>query len=99
MFDTEDSDSTVNDETLAWIDQYPELELDACTFSYLERGAVASVPMCITDENDVAKHAKDTLYKRLGMCSREEVECIGNVDDATNLISHKQLILERLRHL
>ena len=74
MFDTEDSDSSVDDETLAWIDQYPELELDARTFSYLERGAVASVPMCITEEDDVAEHAKETLSKILGMCSREEVE-------------------------
>ena len=35
MLDAEDSDSSIDDETLAWIDQYPELELDAPTFNYL----------------------------------------------------------------
>ena len=99
MFDMEDSDSSIDDETLAWIDQYPELELDAPTFNYLRGGAVASVPTCITQEDDVAEHAKDTLSKILRMCSREEVESIGNVNDAKTLISHKQLILEQAETL
>ena len=73
--------------------------MNARTFSYLRQGAVASVPMCIIEEDDVAKHAKDTLSKILGMCSREEVESIGNVDNAKNLISHKQLILEQAERL
>ena len=99
MFDMEDSDSSIDDETLAWIDQYPELELDAPTFNYLRGGAVASVPTSITGEDDVAEHAKDTLSKILGMCSREEVESIGNVNDAKTLISQKQLILEQAERL
>ena len=99
MFDSEDSDSSVDDETLAWIDQYPDLELNARTFRHLQRGAVASVPDCITREEDVAAHAKDTLAKILTMCSREEVDLIRNVDNATELISQKQLILEQAERL
>ena len=99
MFDSEDSDSSVDDETLAWIDQYPDLELNVQTFRHLQRGAVAHVPECITGEEDVAAHAKDTLAKILTMCSREEVDLIRNVDNATELISQKQLILEQAERL
>ena len=95
MFDTEDSDSSVDDETLAWIDQYPDLELNGRTFSYLQEGAVASVPTTITEDNDIAAHAKETLSKILRMCSREEIDLIQNVYDARDLISQKQLILEQ----
>ena len=83
MFDTDDSDSSVDNETLAWIDQYPYLELNARTFGYLQRGDVAHVPACIILEGNVAAHAKETLDKVLRICSREEVELIRNVDDAT----------------
>ena len=99
MFDTDDSDSSVDDETVAWIDQYPYLELNARTFGYLQRGAVAHVPECITLEGDVAAHAKETLDKVLRICSREEVELIRNVDDATDLISQKHLILDQAERL
>ena len=97
MFDTEDSDSSVDDETFAWIDQYPDLALNVRTFRYLQQGAVAHVPTCITQDNDVAAHAKDTLAKILRMCSRDEVESIRNVDDARDLITQKQIILEQAR--
>ena len=95
MFDTEDSDSSGDDETFAWIDQYPDLALNVRTFRYLQQGAVAHVLTCITQDNDVAAHAKDTLAKILRMCSRDEVESIRNVDDARDLITQKQLILEQ----
>ena len=99
MFDTEDSDSSVDDEMLAWIYQYPDLQLNARNFGYLRQGAVSSVPMCITGEDDVAEHTKDTLSKIVRMCSREEVESIRNVDDAKNLIAHNQLSLEQAERL
>ena len=97
MFDSEDSDSSVDDETSAWIDQYPDLALNVRTFGFLRQDAVTHVPMCITADNDVAAHAKDTLAKILRMCSRDEVESIRNVDDARDLITQKQIILEQAR--
>ena len=99
MFDTEDSDSSVDDKTLAWIDQYPVLELSARTFGYLHAGAVATVPPCITGENDVAAHAKELLSKVLRTCLREDVDLIQNVHDARDLIERKHLILEQAERL
>ena len=90
----EDSDSDVDEGTLAWIDRYPQLGLNTQTFRFLWQGAVESVPSCINGENNLETHAEETLTKILGACSRDDVDSIRDTQDARDLISRKQFVLE-----
>ena len=99
MFDMEDSDSDVDEGTLAWIDRYPQLGLNTQTFRFLWQGAVESVPSCINGENNLETHAEETLTKILGACSRDDVDSIRDTQDARDLISRKLLILEQSERL
>ena len=99
MFDTEDSDSDADEGTLAWIDHYPQLGLNAKTFGFLWQGAVESVPLCINGENNLETHAEETLAKILEACSRDDVDSIRDTQDARDLISRKLLILEQSERL
>ena len=94
MFDTEDSDSDVDEQTLAWIDQYPQLGLNAQTFEFLWQGAVESVPSCINGEDNIEAHAEETLTTILRASSRDDVDLIEDIQDARDLISRKQFVLE-----
>ena len=95
MFDTEYSDSDVDEETLAWIDSHPQLGLNAQNFGLLWQGAVVSVPPNIIGENNIEAHAKETLTKILRASSRDDVDhLIQDIQDARDLISLKLLILE-----
>ena len=95
----EDSDSDVDEGTLAWIDRYPQLGLNTQTFRFLWQGAVESVPSCINGENNLETHAEETLTKILGACSRDDVDSIRDTQDARDLISRKLLILEQSERL
>ena len=88
------SDSDNDDELLAWIDQFPILELNEEILGYLQRGAAESVPECIVGEDNVEAHARTALTQVLGISSRNDVHSIRSVHDAMDFISRQQLVLE-----
>ena len=93
------SDSDDDDELLAWIDQFPILELNEEILGYLQRGAAESVPECIVGEDNVEAHARTALTQVLGISSRNDVHSIRSVHDAMDFISGQQLVLAQAQQL
>ena len=87
------SDSDYDDELLAWIDQFPILDLNEEILGYLRRGAAESVPECIVGEDNVEAHARTALTQILGISSRNDVHSIRSVHDAMDFILRQQLVL------
>ena len=82
-----------NDETLAWIDRFQEIELDAKIRTLLQQSAAERVPQHLRGDANIKAHARTTLMQTLLISTRDEVHAIRSVQDAKYLILRNHSIL------